>query len=100
MILLYSVAIMATALPGFGRIPNTIVLPYYVIFPGYAFSLVLRQSEGIIQTVFYSLVWSLAIVGSFYSLATVTPTLAKIPLSGFISTLTLVLTIYAYYHGR
>ncbi|HEV2227183.1 MAG TPA: hypothetical protein VGR56_10320 [Nitrososphaerales archaeon] len=91
---------MATALPGFGRIPNTIVLPYYLIFPGYALTLVLRQTEGVIQTVFYTLVWSLAIVGSFYSLATVAPVLAKIPLSGVIATLTLVLTVYAYYHGR
>jgi len=92
--------IMVTTLPGFGRIPNTIILPYYVVFPGYAFSLVLRQTGGIIQTVFYSLVWSLSIIGSIYSLTTVAPILTKIPLGAVIPALTVVLTIYAYYHGR
>jgi hypothetical protein len=98
--LAYSVAVMATILPGFGRISNALILPYFVIIPGYAFSSVLRQTEGITQTLFYSLVWSVAILVSIFSLATIAPALSTIPLNGVIPVLTIILTVYSYYHGR
>jgi len=99
-VLLYSVTVMATILPGFGRISNALILPYYIIIPGYAFSQILRQTEGNIQTLFYSLIWSVAILVSFFSLATVAPSLSSVPLSGVIPILTIIFTVYSYYHGR
>jgi len=99
-IFLYSMLIMATTLPGFDRIPHTIILPYFIILPGYALSMVLRQAEGIVQTFFYSLVWSVVILGSVYSLTTLSSSLSAIPLSALIPVLTVILTAYSYYHGR
>jgi lipopolysaccharide export LptBFGC system permease protein LptF len=90
---------MASTLPGFDRI-HTLVLPYYIILPGYVISLVLRQGKGITQTVFFSLVWSVVILGSIFSLTTLAPNLSAIPLSIVIPIITVALTAYAYYHKR
>jgi hypothetical protein len=97
---LYSIAVMTTILPGFNVIPHLAVMFYFLLFPGYAFSLILGQANGIIQTAFYSLVWSVAILGSIYSLGTVTPALSKIPVSGIIPVLTIISTAYAFYHEK
>lgn len=99
-LLFYSLAIMATTLPGSSVIPHTLVLPYYLLLPGYAFSLLLGQTEGIIRTGFFSLVWSLAIVGSVYSVTTVVSNFATVPISGVVPILTIIITGYVYYHRR
>lgn len=91
---------MATILPGFNRVPTTLILPYFAIFPGYAFSLVLRQTEGVFEMLFYSLVWSVAILVSIFSLATVAPSLSTISLNAVIPVITMIFTVYSYYHGR
>jgi hypothetical protein len=98
--LAYSVAVMATILPGFGRVSNALILPYFVLIPGYAFSSVLRQTEGTVQTLFYSLVWSVAILVSIFSLATIAPSLSTIPLSAVIPVMTMILAVYSYYHRK
>src|SRR2546427_825617 len=99
-ILLYSGVVLVTTLPGPGRIPNNLLLPYYIFLPGYALTLVLRQADGIIQTLFFSLVWSVVVLGSVYSLTTLAPNLSAIPLSGVIPSLTVILTVYGNYHER
>jgi len=91
---------MSTALPGIDRIPHTVILPYFLLLPGYAFSLVLRQADGVVQTIFYSLVWSVAILGSIYSLTTFAPNLGSVTFSGVVPIITIILTVYAYYHRR
>ena len=100
LILLYSLVVITTILPSVGKISNAVVLPYYVLIPGYAISMVLRQTEGIVQTLFFSVIWSVAILVSISSITTVAPSLSSIPLSGIVPVLTIVLTVYSYYHGR
>ena len=101
LILFYSLAMLATVLPRFSAIPHTLILPYYLLVPGYAFALVLRQAEGVTQTFFFSLVWSVVIVTSVYSFLTLAPPgLNGVPLGGVIPAVTMVLTAYGYYHGR
>ena len=90
---------MITVLPGLDKIPHFIVLPYYIILPGYAFTLVLRNADGIIQTLFFSFVWSVVIVGTVFSLTTLGSSSA-IPLNALLPVLTVILTTYGHYHGR
>jgi hypothetical protein len=98
--LAYSAVVMATAVPGFSAIPHTIVVIYYLILPGYAFTLVLRQAQGIAQTAFFSLAWSVTIFGSMYSLTSLSPRFSTVPINGIVPVLTVVLAIYGYYHNR
>ena len=100
LILLYSFAIMATVIPGFSALPHTVIIPYFIFIPGYVFSLAFRQSEGITQTIFYSLVWSVAALAGVYSVLSLTPRLSTVPLSGVIPTMTIILLAYAFYHRR
>ena len=101
LILFYSLAMLATVLPRFSAIPHTLILPYYLLVPGYAFALVLRQAEGVTQTFFFSLVWSVVIVTSVYSFLTLAPPgLNGVPLGGVIRGVTLVLSAYGFLLGR
>ena len=100
LILLYSVVVMANVLPGFNGIPHSVIIPFYLLVPGYVISLVLREDRGIVQTVFFSLVWSVVLVASVQSLAARAPDLYNVPIDGVIPPLTIILTGYAYYHER
>jgi hypothetical protein len=91
---------MATVLPEATHISNLVVVPYYLFVPGYSVALLLLQGETVIDGVFYSIVWSVVIFASIYSMGTVVPGFSIIPLNLIIPTLTVIVFVYDHFHGR
>jgi hypothetical protein len=95
-VVVYSLVVVATIIPGFGNISNAIVIPYYALIPGYYATLLLRNTGTITETFLYSLAWSLAIVASVYSFTTL-PGLQYIQVSIVVPVLTIVLLIFVHF---
>lgn len=92
----YSLVVMATIVPGVPSISNLIVIPYYILVPGYFVTLLLRNT-GIIERLFYSIAWSVAILASVYSLGTIGDT-PYLPIELIIPTLTILLLAYDHFY--
>jgi len=97
-VVLYSVTIMATIIPGFAHIPSPIVIFYYFLVPGYFVTLILRETGTILEKLFYSIAWSLAIIASFVAITSIG--YADLPTSVIIPAITIVLMTYDYFHGH
>ena len=74
------------------------VVPYYLVVPGYCLTLLLKQDEHPIDLAFYSLLWSLAIVSSVFSLDTLLGTLGPLALNPFVPTVTIAVSAFNHYH--
>jgi uncharacterized membrane protein len=59
---------MVTILPGFGNVSGIILLPYYLLIPGFCVTLLIRQARNIVDGLFFSVAWSLAILASVDSI--------------------------------
>ncbi len=92
--------VMATVIPEVMRLSNAIVVPYYIFVPGYCLALLLFRRGTVIERVFYSVVLSMVIFASLYSIETVVPGSANIPLNAIIPILTMIVFAYDYSHGR
>lgn len=90
--------VMATVLPVV-RFSNAIAIPYYLFVPGYCVALLLQRGT-VLDRIFYSVVWSVVIFASLYSIETVVPGSAIIPLNGIIPALTVFVVVYDHSHGR
>lgn len=99
-IVAYSLLVMATVIPEVMRLSNVVVVPYYLFVPGYCVALLLLQGGTVIDRVFYSVVWSMVIFASLYSIQTVVPGSANLPLNVAIPVLTIVVFVYDHLHGR
>jgi hypothetical protein len=100
-VVLYSATIMATIIPGFVHIPSPIVIFYYFLVPGYFVMLLLRETGTLLERLFYSVVWSLAIVVSDFSIKSIYGLgYTDLPTSLIIPAITLVLMAYDHFHGR
>jgi len=91
---------MATVLPEAMRFSSVVVVPYYLFVPGYAVALLLLQRGTIIERVFYSVVWSMVIFASLYSIEAVVSGYAILPLNAVIPILTMIVFVYDHLHGR
>ena len=96
----YSLLVMATVLPRAMRFSNVFVIPYYLFVPGYSVALLLLQRGTVIDRIFYSVVWSMVIFASLYSIGTVVSGFAIIPLNAIIPILTMIVFVYDYFHER
>jgi len=67
-IVVYSLVVMATILPGFDLVSRIILIPYYLLIPGFCITLLLRQARTIVDGLFFSVAWSIAIVVSVVSI--------------------------------
>ncbi len=72
-VVVYSIIVMATIIPGFATVSNLIILPYFILVPGYFAALLLRNTGTLLETLFYTLAWSIGILLSVYSLQTIIP---------------------------
>ncbi len=99
-ILLLSFAVMATVLPEFHEVPNTVVVLYYVVVPGYCISSVMRSTKTITEGFFFSVVWSIALLASVASFESITPNQAHIPISLIVPAVTVVFLVYGQFHRR
>ncbi len=96
----YSLAVVATIIPVLGRLSNLIVIPYYVLVPGYFVTLLLRETDTVVERLFYSVAWSLALLASVYSVKTLTPAYQYLPINVVIPSVTIVLLAFDYFHRR
>jgi hypothetical protein len=97
-VVLYSGVVMATLIPGVSLVPNLAVLFYYFLIPGYFVTLLLRETSTILERLFYSIVWSLAIFASVYSIRSLG--YQALPTNLTIPALTVVLLAYDHFHRQ
>ena len=97
-ILLYSFAIIATILPESTFVPNTAVVLYYVLVPGYCISSVVRLEETTLGRAFFSVIWSLALLATASSLQSVTRSQGQIPMSLIVPAVAIVFLVYGHFH--
>lgn len=94
--ILYSAAVASSVIPGFDLVPNALIIPYYVFIPGYFVMLLLRQNGTLLEGLFYSVAWSVAVFASFSSLDSLLGN-RLLPLSILIPAITLALLIHDHY---
>ena len=94
----YSLVVMGTIIPGFPSISNLIVIPYYILVPGYFVTLLLRNT-GIIDRLFFSIAWSVAIFASINALGSI-GVIQFLPVELTVPALTIVLLAYDHFHAR
>ncbi len=99
-IVVYSLVVAASSIPAFRDIPNTVLIPYYVVIPGYCFSLLAGRSETLSSRIFYTFGWSLALLCGVVALESLNTKAQNLPLSILIPLMTLVVFVFDYFHGR
>ncbi|HXW37480.1 MAG TPA: hypothetical protein VEJ36_06240 [Nitrososphaerales archaeon] len=99
-IFFYSLLVIATAAPGGGNVSAALVVPYYLIVPGYCIALLFRKEGSISDYALSSFAWSVALLASVYSLKRTFPSYYSVPTSIVVPILTLLLLVYDYLHGR
>ena len=98
MVVLYSLTVMATVIPGFVYIPSPVVILYYFLVPGYFVTLLVRETSTILETLFYSVAWSLAAIAIVLSIKSIGYT--DLPTSIVVPAFTILLMAYDHFHGR
>jgi uncharacterized membrane protein len=98
-VVLYSVAVIATIIPGLERVSSAFVIPYYAFVPGYFVALLLNEKGTLLERLFYSVAWSIAIFASLSSFTALTGYQAP-TLSILIPLLTLLLLSYDHYRRQ
>ena len=66
--------------------------------PGYFVALLLRQTGTLLERLFYTITWSIAILLSVYSIDTITPGSQSVPINLVIPVLTIILLAYDHFH--
>jgi hypothetical protein len=97
-VVVYSVIVIATIIPGFATVSNLIILPYFILVPGYFVTLILRNTGTLLETFFYTIAWSTAILLSVYSLETIIPGSQSLPIKLVVPALTIFLLAYDHFH--
>lgn len=97
-IVLYSLAVLASLAPSLQRIDNVLVVPYYLLVPGYVLSVLLYRSLRKIGRLFSAVVWGLVLVASVSSLEGIAFGYEIVPLSAVIPVFTLVIFAYNHFH--
>ncbi len=95
-VVVYSILVMATIIPGLHIIPTLAVVPYMLVVPGFYATLVLRETETFLETMFYAVAWSVGIFVSVYSIETLSAGYLP-PIDLVVPVLTFVLVAYVRY---
>jgi hypothetical protein len=92
--LVYSFAVMATIIPGFHLVPHLLLLPYFLMVPGYFIARLLRSTGSLLETLFYSIIWSITLFLSAYSVETILPSSQLLPIEIVVPGLTILLLAF------
>jgi uncharacterized membrane protein len=96
-ILVYSIIVIVTIIPGFTFVSNLVFLPYFLLVPGYFVTLLLGNTGSFLERLFYTIAWSVAILLSAYSVETILPGNQLLPINLVIPVLSIVLLVYVRY---
>jgi phosphoglycerol transferase MdoB-like AlkP superfamily enzyme len=99
-IFLYSLLVIATALPGVESISSLLVVSYYIIVPGYCITLLFSQERTTAYYLFSSFAWSMAILASIVAIRDIFQPYDSIPINIVVPLLTVVLLSYDHLRGR
>ena len=99
-VLLYSLAVMASAIPFFADISNVPVILYYLFVPGYCVTKLLGEDYAIVQRVLFSSLISITLVLSLFSLRQTVLVGIHLPYDLLMPVLTLIILLFNYYHPR
>ena len=88
-IVVYSLAVMATVIPGFDLFSGVALIPYYFLIPGFCVTLLLRQAKSVLDGLFFSVAWSLAVICSVVSISALAH--SNLPISIVIPVLTILI---------
>jgi hypothetical protein len=97
-VVLYSLLVVATILPGFAFFPNVLVLPYFLFVPGYFVTIIFHDTATLMEWLFYTFAWSIAIFVSVYAISTVVAG-AVFPPTVIVPAVTILLMVYVHFHG-
>jgi len=92
--LVYSFAVMATIIPGFHLVPHLLIFPYFLVVPGYFITLLLRNTGSLLERLFYTITWSVALFLSVYSIESILPGNQLLPIELVIPGLTILLLAF------
>jgi hypothetical protein len=99
-VLLYSLAVMASAVPFFADISNIPVVLYYLFVPGYCITELFGEDYPIVQRLLFSSLISVTVVLSLFSLRTTVLVGIHLPYDLLVPVLTLIILLFNYYHPR
>jgi hypothetical protein len=99
-IFFYSLLVIATIIPGVGRISNLLVVLYYLVVPGYCITLFFRQERTIVDFLLFSFAWSVALLAFVVAMKDIFPSYYSIPTDIIVPLLTIIFLTYDHLHGR
>jgi predicted membrane protein len=99
-ILLYSLAVMASAVPFFANISNLPVILYYLFVPGYCVTKLFGEDYPIVQRALFSSLISITLVLFFFSLRQTVLLGIHLPYDLLVPVLALIILLFTYYHPR
>ena len=97
-IVAYSILVVATIIPGVPRVLGVLLMPYYLLVPGYCATSLLGKSRGFIEFLFFSVSWSLAIIASVVAINSLG--LASLPLNVVVPFVTVFILALIHYRTR
>jgi hypothetical protein len=99
-VLLYSLAVMGSAIPFFADISNIPVILYYLFVPGYCVTELFGEDYPIVQRILFSSLVSVALVLTLFSLRQTVLVGIHLPYDLLMPVLTLIILLFNYYHPR
>jgi hypothetical protein len=99
-VLLYSLAVMASAVPFFADISNIPVILYYLFVPGYCVTKLFGEDYPIVQRLLFSSLISVTLVLSVFSLRQTVLVGIHLPYDLLMPVLALIILLFTYYHPR
>ena len=100
--MLYSLVVMADSTPRFGDISNVPVILYFLFVPGFAITLLFRESYNLLERLSFSVILSLGAVLTLLAVRQmVYPSKFPLPFDVLIPVVTILATTYYYFaHSR
>jgi hypothetical protein len=100
LVLLYSLAVMGSAIPFFADISNIPVILYYLFVPGYCVTGLFGEDYPIVQRALFSGLISITLLLSVFSLRQTVLVGIRLPYDLLMPVLALIILLYGYYHRR
>jgi len=97
-IVLYSFGVMASVAPSLHAITNILLVPYYLLVPGYVLTALLFKGAGKVGRLFYTVIWGLVLVASVISIEEIAEGSQVLPPGIVIPVLTLTIFVYNHFH--
>ncbi|MDA4126854.1 MAG: hypothetical protein OK452_06605 [Thaumarchaeota archaeon] len=88
--IVYSVVVMATIIPGIASVSNLIVVPYFLVVPGYYADLLVHRSSTFIERTFYSVAWSSTLLAAMVAIKSLDYSYQPVPIDVIIPSIAII----------